>query len=306
VEGEEEIASVNLPQWVEEHRDLLDADDLLWEGGGFDEQGNVSMAEGCKGIAYFELICRAASYDLHSSLAPLVPNPAWRLVWALSTMKDQHDRITVDGYLDHVRDIPEEALERIDALPFDSAKMKQIFGIQSWINGMDDLTARRRYLLEPTMTICGLDSGYTGPGSKTVLPAEARVKIDCRLVPDLTPELAQELIREHLNTRGFNDIEITLLGGEEPVMELRESSIRQAAIAASEDTFGKTPVISPWFAGSGPMYPLSVKLDIPVISAGATWHPNSRIHSPNENIMEDKYFLGISFIGGLIDAYANI
>lgn len=305
-EGEEEIGSVNLPLFTESHHDLLAADGLLWEGGGTDEAGRITMAEGCKGIAYFELTCTGAAYDLHSSIAPIVVNPAWRLVWALSTMKDAQDRITIDGYMDQVRAMPQSVLERIDALPFESAKMKENYGLQGWLNGMDDATALRRYMLEPTATICGFESGYTDQGSKTVLPAKAMAKLDCRLVPNLTAKLAQELIRKHLDARGFTDIQLTLLGGEDPAMDVQDSLVRKAAVAACQRTFNQVPVISPWFAGSGPMFPLSVELGIPVISAGTTWNPGSRAHSPNENILLKDYFESMRFTAALLDEYAAL
>jgi acetylornithine deacetylase/succinyl-diaminopimelate desuccinylase-like protein len=234
-----------------------------------------------------------------------VVNPAWRLVWALNTLKDAQDRITIDGYMDYVRDMPQELLERIDALPFEAEKMKQNYGLKAWLNEMDDKSAARRYLLEPTVTICGFLSGYTEEGTKTVLPAKALAKIDCRLVPNLTVRLAQELIRKHLDARGFGDIELKLLGGEDPVMEVQDSAVRQAAIAACRQTFDQEPVISPWFAGSGPMYPLSVMPGIPVISAGATWHPGARAHAPNENIFVKDYFASMRFTAHLIDTYAT-
>ncbi|NDJ84963.1 MAG: M20/M25/M40 family metallo-hydrolase [Chloroflexi bacterium] len=303
-EGEEEIGSVNLPGWAESQQELLQGDGLLWEGGGYDEADRIIMAEGCKGIAYFELRCRGAAYDLHSSLAPMIVNPAWRLVWALNTMKDSQDRITVDGFIDHIRPMPQPTIDRIDALPFESERMRANFGLSQWLNAMEDETALRQYYLAPTMTICGLESGYTDAGTKTVLPAQAMAKIDCRLVPDLTPEIVQDLIRKHLDARGFEDIELVPLAGEHPAMDMQDSQVRRAAIAASQAVFGQDPVIVPWFAGSGPMYPLSTQLGIPVISAGATWHPGGRAHAPNENIFEEDYFAAIRFMAVLIDRFA--
>ena len=304
-EGEEEIGSVHLEEWAEAHHDILQADGLLWEGGGYDEQGRIMMAEGCKGIAYFELRAKGPAYDLHSSLAPIIENPAWRLTWALASMKNEKDEITVDGYADHIRQIPEDIIKRIDALPFEAEKMRENYGISQWLNGLDDVSARRRYMLEPTMTICGFKSGYQDEGTKTIVPSTAMVKLDCRLVPDLTPELVQKLIRDHLDARGFDDIEVVMIAGEAPAMETGESAIQQAAIEASEKVFGKTPIILPWFAGSGPIHALSVTLGIPVISAGATWHPKARAHAPNENIFVDDYFKSIYFMATLMDAYAD-
>lgn len=305
VEGEEEIASVNLPAWAEAHHDLLKADGLLWEGGGYDALGRPIMAEGCKGIAYFELHAHGPRIDLHSSLAPIVPNPAWRLVWALSTLKDSADRITIDGYMDQVEPLSDDLRAGIAALPVDDFPInRERWGLASWINGMTDRDAHLRWMSEPTVTICGLQTGYTGPGSKTVLPAHAFAKVDCRLVPNLTVAVAQRLLRDHLDRRGFSDIEVRLIGGEEPVDSFRDSAIRRAAVSACQQTWGKTPLIWPRFAGSGPMYPLSAQLGLPVISAGATWHPNAKAHSPNENILERDYFDSMHFTAALLEAFA--
>lgn len=306
VEGEEEEGSPSLNAWVRAHSAQLGADGILWEGAGYDEVGRPIFGTGCKGIAYFELRCKGPSHDLHSSVAPIVPNPAWRLVWALSTLKNADDEITLDGYLDHVAPLTAAESAAIDAVPMAFDEMRQRWGLDQWLNGMGDYDARRRYLAEPTITICGIESGYTGIGSKTVLPAEAMVKLDFRLVHDLTPELAQDLLRQHLDRRGFTDISITFLGGEGPAKSPTGSLVERAAVAASQDAWGKTPVIYPWFAGSGPMYSLSTVLGLPVIFAGATWHPDARAHSPNENIFVDDYFASIRFTGAFLHRFATL
>lgn len=305
VEGEEEVGSVHLEHWAEENRELLQADGCLWEGGGRDEKDRISMAEGCKGIAYFELYTKNAAYDLHSSLAPIIANPAWRLVWALASMKDEQDNIIIDGYQDHVPGFDEGLQERISQLPFDAQEMLENYGIPGWLNGMDDRAAQQRYYTAPTMTIAGFESGYNGEGPKTIIPSYAWCKLDFRLVPDLTPQLVHDLMRAHLDKRGFTDIEIVQLAGEHPAMAPRESAVREAAIAASKAVFGELPVIAPWFTGSGPMYPLSTMLDIPVISCGATWHPKARAHAPNENILVEDYFKAMHFTAAFMEAFAE-
>lgn len=305
VEGEEEISSINLPEWAEHHTEILKADGLLWEGGGYDRMGRVIMAQGCKGIAYFELHAHGPSVDLHSQYAPIVKNPAWRLIWALSTLKDTNDRITIDGYWDHVAPPSDELKARIAALPKDDLPlMRKQWELAGWINDMDDEAAQLRLYTEPTVTISGIQSGYTGVGPKTVLPAHAFAKVDCRLVPNLTFATVQLLIRQHLDRRGFTDIEVRLLGGEEPADSPADSAIMRAAVKASELTWEKTPLVLPRFAGSGPMYPLSTMLNLPVISAGATWHPESKAHSPNENIYEKDYFESIRYTAALLDSFA--
>ena len=244
--------------------------------------------------------------DLHSSVAPIVVNPAWRLVWALGTLKDANNQILVEGYADHVARPSADLLADIANLPVDDFPLSMArWGVKQWIGGVDDVTAQHRLLTEPTITICGIESGYTGQGSKTVLPAHAFAKIDCRLVPNLTPEIVQDLLRTHLDKHGFSDIEIRLLGGENPADSPGASLIKQAAINAFQDLWQKAPIASPRFAGSGPMYPLSTMLGIPVINAGAIGNPNSRIHSPNENVLERDYFEEMRFCASFLDHFAT-
>lgn len=306
VEGEEEASSVHLAEWVHQHAAMLKVDGVLWEGGGYDEAGRPTFGLGGKGIAYFELRCQGPDHDLHSSVAPIVVNPAWRLVWALSTLKDADDNITLDGYLDHARPLTEDEWSRIDAVPMEFEAMRERWGLKSWSNQFSDHAARRRYLSAPTITICGIHSGYGGEKGKTVLPAEAVAKLDFRLVDGLSPQLAHDLLRQHLDRRGFTDIEITMLGGEEFAASPPGSLPERAAIAASQDTWNRPPVIFPWYPGSGPIYPLSTYLGNPVIFAGATWHPNARVHSPNENILVRDYFASMRFTAAFLARFASL
>ncbi len=305
-EGEEEIGSVHLGEWVRAHADLLQADGILWEGGGYDEEGRMTFGLGGKGLAYFELHCQGPSHDLHSSVAPMVVNPAWRLVWALSTLKDHNDNITLDGYMEHLRPLTDDEWARIDAVPMPFEAMRRRWGISGWLQDLDDHGARRRYLGAPTITICGIHSGYGGAGSKTVLPAEASCKLDFRLVDGLTPALAEKLLREHLDRRGFADITITALGREEFAASAPGSLVERTAVAASEQTWNKTPIMLPWYAGSGPVHQLSTVLDIPVVFAGTTWHPDARAHSPNENIFVKDYFESMRFTAAFLDLFATL
>lgn len=306
VEGEEETSSVHLEEWVREHADRLAADGLLWEGGGYDEAHRPQFGLGGKGIAFFELRCKGAAHDLHSSVAPMVVNPAWRLVWALATLKDADDNITLDGYMEHVDPLTEEEIARIDAVPLEFDAMRRRFGIDRWLKNLSDQDARRRYLMEPTLTICGIHSGYGGAGSKTVLPAEASAKLDFRLVRGLTPALAARCLREHLDRRGFTDITIKQLGAEEFAASAPNSLPERASRAASQAVWGKEPVMMPWYAGSGPIYPLSTLLEIPVVFAGATWHPDARAHSPNENIYVVDYLDSMRFTAAFLDCFAAL
>src|SRR5574341_1788939 len=182
VEGEEEVSSAHLHQFVRDHRDLIHADGCLWEAGGKDIQDTPGLYMGAKGILYIELEAAGANRDLHSSLATAVPNPAWTLVWALSTLKDRHENILIDGFYDDVIEPTAEEMEHLRRLAAarDDDLRRRDLGIDQFLLGLSGLQLVKRNLYQPTCTICGFGSGYTGPGSKTVLPPQAVAKVDFR------------------------------------------------------------------------------------------------------------------------------
>ncbi len=305
IEGEEEIGSTHLPQFAAQNRRLIEgADGCLWEFGGKDINGRPQLFCGLKGIVYVELHARGARRDLHSSLAAIVVDPAWRLTWALATLKAADERILIDGFMDRVRPPTSAEMDALATIPFDGEKLKEDFGIPAFLGNLNGIDLLKKYLYEPTCTICGLYSGYIGQGSKTVLPNSAFAKIDFRLVPNLTPDLVVELLRKHLDRRGFQDIEIRLTEtGEEVARSPLDSPIVRAAVDSMRVVYPKEPVIFPTSAGSGPMYVLCQALGIPAVSAGCSWH-DSRVHAPNESIRLDDYFEAMLFLRELFERFA--
>lgn len=304
-EGEEEIGSEHLARFVAAHADELRADGCIWEAGYKDAAGRPTISLGLKGICYLDLRVRGAAKDAHSSIGTIVPNAAWRLVWALASLKDADDRITVDGLMDHVRAPDEADLRVLEAVPYDEEEMRRIHGIRSFVRGLSGLELKRKHFFEPTCTICGLTSGYQGEGSKTVLPAVASAKVDFRLVPDLTPELVRRLVREHLDRRGFTDIELTPHHGERPSRWPADSLVARAAVAACADAYGTEPVVYPLMAGSGPMAQVCDALGIPVVGFGSG-NARSANHAPNENIAIADYVDHIRAFGRFLRAFAEL
>ncbi len=304
IEGEEEIGSPNLEAFAHEHAEMLRADGCLWEFGAKNEREQFTLTLGLKGIAYFELRLREMDVDAHSAYAAFLPNAPWQLVWALGSLRAPDGRITLDDYWPHVLPPSAEDLALVDGLPFEAEKIKANFGVKNWLLGVDDRTASRDLRFAPTLTICGLESGYTGAGTKTVLPKEARVKLDFRLVPNLTPDLIHDLLRKHLDRRGFTDIEIIRFGAEHWARTPPSAAVVQAAIRAARAVYGHEPLLDPTSGGSGPMYPLCTRLGIPAVCAG-TGYPGARAHAPNEHIRLDDYWQCQRFIGHLIREFAG-
>ncbi|HUZ01290.1 MAG TPA: M20/M25/M40 family metallo-hydrolase [Thermomicrobiaceae bacterium] len=304
IEGEEEIGSPSLPGFIAANRDLLAADGCLWEGGGLDEHDRFIISLGLKGVLHAELRARSSRTDLHSSLATIIPAAPWRITWALASLKDPDDHITVDGLMEHVRRPGPEEAAQLTRIPFDEQAMKADLQIPAFIRNLSGIALLEKHLYEPTCTIQGLASGYSGPGLKAVLPNEAMAKIEFRLVPDLEPDLVLDLLRRHLDRRGFQDVEIVTHAKLSPAKAPSDAPVARAAIAAARDEYGAEPIVYPVMAASGPMSYFSAGLGVPVVTGGGLWWHDARAHAPNESIRIADYLRGIKYIGRLIDRFA--
>jgi acetylornithine deacetylase/succinyl-diaminopimelate desuccinylase-like protein len=180
------------------------------------------------------------------------------------------------------------------------------FGIKQWVTGTAGFEALKRFLFQPTCTICGIESGYTGPGAKTVLPAKASAKVGFRLVPNLTPQIVAELLRQHLDKHGFEDIQINILSGEHPGKSDPKAEVVQAAISAARQVYREhEPVVYPLMAGTGPVWPVAIAHGTPMVGFG-TSYPGGRIHAPNENIRLADYFLAMRMMGRFIANFSGV
>jgi acetylornithine deacetylase/succinyl-diaminopimelate desuccinylase-like protein len=297
VEGEEEIGSVNLPTFVREHRDLIAADACIWESGSRDIQENMVLALGVKGICYVELEAHGAARDLHSSIATIVPNPAWRLVWALSTFKDRNERVLIDGFYDDVVDPTEDEMAQLRRIAFlrdDAAELKD-YGLDRYLLGVSGVELLKRNLFQPTCTICGVTSGYGGPGSKTVLPRRAVAKVDFRLVPNQRGDDIFRKVKAHLAQHGFADINARALGNEDPAKTPMSAEIVKIVSESVRRIYNREPLVYPSMAGTGPQHVLTGEQGIPTIGSGVGY-AHSNVHAPNENIRIADYLDGIKHI----------
>ena len=306
VEGEEEIGSINLPEFVRNNLELLQADACVWEFGGVDHEGTPVQVAGLRGICYVELSVRSAIRDAHSGLGgSIFPNAAWRLTWALNTLKSQDERIQIPGFYDKVRPPSDQDLELLSQVPEEAAELKRIYGLEGFLKDLEGgLDLQREAIFSPTCTICGLTSGYQGPGSKTVLPAYASAKVDFRLVPDQDPDEVILMLRDHLDTHGFRDVEITYLGGEAPARTDLEDPFLQMVVETARDVYGVPQRIEPMSGGSGPNHPFIHDLGMPVATAGLGY-PEGNVHAPNENIRIDLFEKSIKHTARIIQAFSE-
>lgn len=306
VEGEEEIGSVHTPAFVEKHAKKLAADACIWEFGYVNHEEKPMQVLGMRGICYVELSVEKLSMDVHSGLGgSIFPNAAWRLVWALATLKGEDEHIRIPHHYDSV--VPPSDLDREQAaaLPYEGDEYRQRYGVKEFLRGTDgnpDLVLQET--MEPTLTICGLNSGYQGPGSKTVLPAKAMAKLDFRLVPNQTPAEVLKNLRAHLDAEGFEDTKITEIGSEPPGRNKPDDPFIDLVVNTAKDVYGQPQQVVPMSGGSGPNHAFLHFLKLPVAAAGLGY-PGNQVHAPNENIREDLYVKASKHVARIVKAFAE-
>lgn len=263
-EGEEEIGSPNIPDLVLQPK-VRDA--LKGTIGVFmpyptqRADGGVAVNLGAKGVVELELVAsgekwgRGPKKDVHSSLKAMVDSPAWHLVKALGTLVgDDGNTIAIDGY---PQATPlSDADKRLVAAAVsddDEAQMKQVYGVEHWIDDLPYQAAMERLVSQPTVNIQGLVGGYTGPGGKTVLPHRAAAKLDLRLVPGIGKDAAVAALESHLARHGYGDIEVNVTGGYDSTSTAADARLIQAQLAVYRNA-GLEPSLWPRLAGSYPGY----------------------------------------------------
>src|SRR5690606_19792356 len=209
-------------------------------------------------------------------------NAAWRLVWALSTLKGPDERIRIPGFYDDVIPPTERDREFMEKLPDVEEEYKTRYGVKEFIKGLTGGTdLKMEEVFTPTCTICGLTSGYQGPGSKTVQPAFASAKVDFRLVPGQKPQDILKKLRAHLDAHGFEDVQIKFLGGEAAARTDPDDPFIRTVVQAAEEVYEEPMQLVPMVGGSGPNHPFVHDLNLPVATAGLGY-PDTRAHAPNE------------------------
>ena len=291
LEGEEEVGSPHIADFVREHHALLKADLVITADGHLHESGLPVLEYGVRGIASFELRARGANRDVHSgNFGGVVPNPIWELIHLLASMKNTQGEITIEGLNDNVISPTDLELEAVSRLPLDLEAYKA----ELELDQLDKPLERPFYdrlMFHPTFTINGFHSGYGGPGSKTVLPHEAVVKCDIRLVEAQTPEEILGKVETHVK-RVAPGVEFIPLDGMLPSKTPMDSpfaeSLRQAIFTAR----GVKPLEYPSAGGSLPDYVFTKILKTPafVIPYGNADEAN---HAPNENMELVRFINGI-------------
>lgn len=299
-EGEEEIGSPNLDKLVKDNCELLKCDLVIVSDSHIHESLYPVIIMGLKGMLYVEMRSKQLKRDLHSKFAAAVESPVWRLLQMLQTLRDSKGSILLENFYDEVIMPSEIESSLIKSIPYDKKQILDNLGVDSLretINYGDNYYYNMMF--EPTCNIDGIRAGYIDDGAKTVLPSEASVKIDFRLVPNQNPEKVLEMLKKHLVKNGFDDIEITYTQMMYPCRADVNSKYVEAIRNAIYNAWNKKPLIYPSIGGSGPNYIFSEKLGVDCITvpyAGA----DQNNHSVNENMIIEGFYNGIKTNGEII------
>ncbi len=305
VEGEEEIGSRHMEQYLSKFREKFHCDAIIWEFGYIDENDRPIISLGMKGLLYVELIAHGPSRDVHSSLAVLIENPAWRLIKLLDSMRNEKGEILIKNWYQDIKEFTQDELNVISNEYFNEESFKNEYGIKEFIDNKTGTNVKKALVGNPSCNIAGLISGYIGEGAKTIIPSNAIAKIDFRLVPNMDPQKQFQLLKNHLYENGYeNDIELKMIHGEaasrtslnDPFVKIVEDSAREIY----DNKIVKT-ISSP---GTGPMYVFDKILNAPSISIGST-HVFSKIHSPNEYTRVDLLIKTTRCIKKIMEKMSN-
>ncbi len=303
IEGEEEVGGTSLPKYLRDQGENTRTDAVLLWDGGFDEYGRPTLATALRGLLYLEIHAKGAPVDLHSgTYGGVAPNPANTLARILAELKTREGHVTIPGFYDAVRDpSPEElgAWRRDDAKY--AAAIRHNTGIET-LEGESDYLTLERAGSRPTLDVNGMLSGFVDPGQKTVIPAKAFAKVSMRLVPDQDWEAILRSLEGYvakLSTPGVN-VRVEVLSAGPPVTAGTDSGPATQLRAAFQETFGKETAL----VRVGGSIPVAVDFQqatsAPLLISGID-EADTAIHSPNERLSVEQYFLGIEslihFIG---------
>ena len=294
LEGEEEVGSEHLDDFIRAHKAELGADVVVISDSPMFARGVPSICYGLRGLVYFQIDLRGSSTDLHSgSFGGAVANPAFVLAQMIAQMKDRSGKVKIPNFYDDVKPLQEEERKAWASLPFSEKAYRKDFGIPK-LAGETGFTTLERTWARPTLEVNGLLSGFTGEGAKTVLPAVSMAKISMRLVPDQDPNKIAELFEGFVRKLAPKTVElkITRMHGGKPWMTSFDNPYVQAAGRAIEKGFGRAPI----FTREGGSIPVvstfQEELGLPSVLFGVGL-PDENAHAPNEKLDVSNFHNGI-------------
>ncbi|MBD3189707.1 MAG: M20/M25/M40 family metallo-hydrolase [Candidatus Heimdallarchaeota archaeon] len=303
IETEEESSSKNLASYVEKDANFLKGvDGCIWEFGGRNQNNVQEFILGVKGILYVQLSVQTLSKDAHSANAPVMTNAGERLLQAITKLKNEQNKILIPEFYTNIAKISSEEKQAIKDYKFNGEELKKSYGFDAFPRGMKEEEAKMAYFTEPTCNLCGFGSGWLGEGGKTVIPKEAMVKIDFRLVKDQDPETILNNLRKYLDDSGFPDVKIDWWNGYPAAKTPVSHEFVEICKRANKEVYNHEPEIQPTSGGSGPMHLFEQYM--PIVSLGSG-HADSNAHSPNENIFIVDFIDGMKCIAAILNEMKN-
>ncbi|MFZ1799002.1 MAG: dipeptidase [Chitinophagaceae bacterium] len=307
IEGEEEIGSAHLAEFLEENKSLLQADVILISDTAMLSMDTPSIDVGVRGLSYVEIELTGPNRDLHSGVyGGAVANPITILAQMIASLHDENNHITIPGFYDDVVNSTDEERKAMAKAPYDDAAYKEDLGVKNlW--GEKGFTTNERTGIRPTLEVNGIWGGYTGEGAKTVLPSKATAKISCRLVPNQKSAKMTKLIMDHLKKIAPDTVTVNVFEhhGGDPYMTPVDSLEYEAAEKAIEKTFGKKP-IPVRGGGSIPITALFESvLNCKTVFLGFGLDSDN-LHSPNEKYGLFNFYKGIETIPYFHKYYAEM
>lgn len=304
-EGDEEIGSPSTKKFLSQSENVAlykNADAMILFDVRQQADDRVLLTLGWKAMLYIEIEAEGPKEELHSSYAPIAENPAWRLVQALQTLR-RPEKVLVEGFYDDVQEFSPEDMKLIAQIPVEEETLTTSLGVSRFKGDIHGGRIYETLITQPTCNIAGLVSGYTGKGSKTILPSKALAKIDFRLVPNQDPEDIFVKVKKHLEKHGFGDLQVRKLGSLGGFRASSKEKIVDAVRKAVTDVFGVGPVVYPLIPGSGAVATMTKAIGVPRIACGIGYMHLA--HRPNEYIKIEQFLNGVRLATQVLNRFGE-
>ena len=309
VEGDEETNSTSMKKLMREepdlYREMIRSDLCIWEGGTTDDENRPWIRYGVRGNCAFELSVETAKTDCHGRMGAAVPSASWRLIWALSTLKNEDEQITIDGFYDDVVEATEADLNVLHEFPFEEEALKKRMGLKQYLKNATGDELKRRFYMEPVLSVCGLEAGELYNGPRGIVPHKAMARISFYLVADQELERIHRLLREHLVRHGFSDVQVTFKGGTGAVRTPVDMKFTGPLFQAAKEVYDQPMVLELTQLGAGPAACLRRPWpDLPIVGVGPA-NGGSNHHAPDENIRIEDYRKAVKYMIALLYSVKN-
>lgn len=309
VEGQEETTSAYMLEMSRSQpellRELISADVAVWEGGLTGNDGSPYIRFGVRGDCVFHLSVKTADVDCHGRYGATIPGAAWRLVWALASLKGPDEWVRVPGFYDRIIPTTDEDHKALHQFPFDEKGLKDSIGFSSYLTGATGDQLKERLYMEPTMSVCGLDAGGLHQKPRSIVPHQASALVTCYLVADQDPDYIYRQLRQYLDDQGFSDVQVDYSSGTRAIRTDVSTPFHQVLEQAAAFVYTKPVVTEITQMGAGPAYIWrNVLPDLPIIGIGPS-NPYSNTHGQDENLKLEDYKNAVKYIIALLCCYGD-